>query len=312
MTAGSINRLVNSRSAQLRHYAPLSFFRQQSEAIYATVTLGQIDELTQDNRTVLSVDIEGSSFLFLYRILRWDSDFFQVPTIRLEFVLFEDRNYGRLVEAIGQFVSTLPPNAVVLAELPSEDIIVIQALNESRFRLVETRLTYYLDLHRFKSPRFPVRKATARDIPNLKKVASQTINPFDRFHADISVSDETANRFLGVFVEESINGFADYVMVPDDNQVPADSFLTAKYLSDQWDKTGVRASKMVLSAVSPATNRGWYVKLISEMAFHLSGIGADFAYMHPATTNRAVIHTYEKLGCKFGKASHILSYRAKE
>jgi dTDP-4-amino-4,6-dideoxy-D-galactose acyltransferase len=44
------------------------------------------------------------------------------------------------------------------------------------------------------------------------------------------------------------------------------------------------------------------------MAYHLKNIGADWAYMHPATTNKAVIYSYEKLGCKYGKCVHILSY----
>jgi len=44
------------------------------------------------------------------------------------------------------------------------------------------------------------------------------------------------------------------------------------------------------------------------MAFHLKSIGADYAFMHPATTNKAVIHTYEKLGCKYGKCVHVLTY----
>ena len=65
---------------------------------------------------------------------------------------------------------------------------------------------------------------------------------------------------------------------------------------------------MVLSAVSSETCKGWYIKLISEMAYHLKDIGANYAFMHPATTNKAVIHTYERLGCKYGKCVHILTY----
>jgi dTDP-4-amino-4,6-dideoxy-D-galactose acyltransferase len=135
------------------------------------------------------------------------------------------------------------------------------------------------------------------------------VNPYDRFHADISFQKDDADRFLGVFAEESIKGFADYVMVPNEENVPSDSFLTAKYYKNWWKPIGIKVSKMVLSAVSSSTNKGWYVKLISEMAYHLKEQGADFALMHPASTNKAVIHSYEKLGCKLGKVSHILSYR---
>jgi dTDP-4-amino-4,6-dideoxy-D-galactose acyltransferase len=170
-------------------------------------------------------------------------------------------------------------------------------------------MTYYLDLTNFKQPRFPVRQANLNDINNLKRVSSKMVNPFDRFHADISIDNKLADNFLGVFAEESVKGFADYVMVPNEKAIPADSFLTAKYYKNWWNEIDVKVSKMVLSAVSSETNKGWYIKLITEMAYHLRDMGADYSMMHPASTNKAVIHSYEKLGCKLGKVGHILTYK---
>ena len=194
-------------------------------------------------------------------------------------------------------------------EVPSEDTFVIQALNESSFRMVETRLTYYLNLDTFDSQRFNVREAIIDDIPNLKRVSSVMVNPYDRFHSDICFNQDIANSFLGVFAEESIKGFADYVMVPNENDIPSDSFLTSKYYKYWWKEIDIKVSKMVLSAVCSETNKGWYVKLITEMAYHLKKQGAEYVLMHPASTNKAVIHSYEKLGCKLGKVSHILAYK---
>ena len=138
---------------------------------------------------------------------------------------------------------------------------------------------------------------------------AKMVNPYDRFHADVFYNKKVAGNFLGVFAEESVKGFADYVLVPDEDGLPSDSFLTVRYNKEWWGKINIKVSKMVLSAVSSTTNKGWYIKLISEMALHLKELGVDFVMMHPASTNKAVIHSYEKLGCKLGKVTHILSYK---
>jgi dTDP-4-amino-4,6-dideoxy-D-galactose acyltransferase len=210
---------------------------------------------------------------------------------------------------ISAFKDEVVKENYIFTEIPSEDVYLMQALNESLFRLVETRMTYYLDLKNYNNKRYNVREAIIGDIPNLKKVSSKMVNPYDRFHADVFYNKKVADNFLGVFAEESVKGFADYVLVPDEDGLPSDSFLTARYNKEWWGEINIKVSKMVLSAVSSTTNKGWYIKLISEMALHLKELGVDFVMMHPASTNKAVIHSYEKLGCKLGKVTHILSYK---
>ena len=173
-------------------------------------------------------------------------------------------------------------------------------------------MTYYLDLNKINFDRYNVREANFNDIPNLRRIAFEMRNPYDRFHADSIFNSEKADEFLAAFIEESIKGFADYTMVPNEAGTPPDAFLTAKYLIDEWPLIGAKVSKMVLSAVSSKTCKGWYKKLISEMAFHLKTKEADFAFMHPASTNKAVIHTYETLGCKLGQVSHVFSFNLKD
>jgi dTDP-4-amino-4,6-dideoxy-D-galactose acyltransferase len=171
-------------------------------------------------------------------------------------------------------------------------------------------MTYYLDLTKHTYERYAVRAATFEDIPNLRRVASEMRNPFDRFHADPIFEPKKSDEFLATFIEESIKGFADYTMVPNELGIPPDAFLTAKYLKNEWPIIGSNVSKMVLSSVSSKTCKGWYKKLISEMAYHLRSQGADYAFMHPASTNKPVIYTYESLRCRLGQVSHILSYNS--
>lgn len=306
-----IERQIEFRKNELLHYAPTSFFRNNVEESFNYFIENDILSNIEERGKIHTVEIDNTTYNFFYEYLEWDSIFFKIPTLKLNYILFEESNYKNLLIAISDFKENIIKDSYVFIEIPSEDIFVIQALNENLFRLVETRMTYFLDLKSFTNDRYNVRQAKESDIENLKRVSSEMVNPFDRFHADVCLNSEIADQFLGVFAEESVKGFADYVMVPNETNIPSDSFLTAKYNKKWWDEIGVKVSKMVLSAVSSKTNQGWYIKLISEMAYHLREQGAEFALMHPASTNKAVIHSYEKLGCKLGKVSHILTYMQK-
>lgn len=308
MNSCLINTQIDYRKNELIHYAPTSFFRDNVEQSFNYFVKKEILSKNKEKNKIFSVDIENETFNFLYEFLIWDSKFFKMPTFKLNFILFGNDNYQNLLKAIKVFKEEIIKENYIFIEIPSEDIYVIQALNESLFRLVETRMTYYLDVQNFKNDRYKVREALLDDIPNLKRVSSEMVNHFDRFHADVFFNQEIADSFLGVFAQESIKGFADYVIVPNEKDIPSDSFLSAKYYKNWWKEIDIKVSKMVLSAVSSKTNKGWYIKLISEMAYHLKEQGVEYALMHPASTNKAVIHSYEKLGCKLGKVTHILTY----
>ena len=96
-------------------------------------------------------------------------------------------------------------------------------------------------------------------------------------------------------------------MIPNEEGVPSDSFLSANFFENQWETIGVKVSKMVLSAVSSSTNKGWYINLISEMSYLFKSKGITHAFMNTQSTNRQVFHTWEKLGYKLGSTTHILS-----
>jgi dTDP-4-amino-4,6-dideoxy-D-galactose acyltransferase len=303
-----LNKQIENRKDILLHYAPTSFFRKQADHSFEFFVKKEIlSEKDQNKFFIKSIDNE--LYHFFYEYLAWDSKFFEMPTYKLKFVIFDSENYTNLLKAISAFKDEVVKENYIFTEIPSEDVYLMQALNESLFRLVETRMTYYLDLKNYNNKRYNVREAIIGDIPNLKKVSSKMVNPYDRFHADVFYNKKVADNFLGVFAEESVRGFADYVLVPDEDGLPSDSFLTVRYNKEWWGKINIKVSKMVLSAVSSTTNKGWYIKLISEMALHLKALGVDFVMMHPASTNKAVIHSYEKLGCKLGKVTHILSYK---
>lgn len=306
-----LTRYISSRKDQLLFYSPYNFIREiDATTQYNTYILEKINNFTSDaNNQLIEVEVNSFKHYFLVSYLVWDSNYFNIPSYKLFTVLYEHTNFDILAEAVNKFKTIFfdQPSKYIFIEIPSEDILLIQALNYSQFKLIETRLTYYRgDLKNFENKRFPVRKAQISDIENLKRVASEMRNVYDRFHADSFFNNQLADQYLATYIEQSIKGFADIVLTSDSPNLPSDAFLTAKYMTEEWPKVNCPVSKMILSAVS-TTCKGWYYKLISEMTYHLREIGAKYILLSTQSTNRAVLKTWEALGYTIGTTTHILS-----
>ena len=305
--------IFEKRKDKMFFYSQCNFLRnvEASTLLDKTVFEPMFAELENNESLLLKITVEGETHYFIVKKLEWDSEYFQLPTFKLQAILFNHDDVYLLAEAINFFQKSFfkEHGQYCFTFIPSEDIMVLQALSLAKFKLIETRLTYYgADISNFTSDRFDVREATHKDIPNLKRVASMMVNEYDRVHADPAIDNDLADKFLATYVEESIKGFADVVLVPGEKNTQPDAFVSANYLKDNWEGLGCNLSQMVLSAVSNISCKGWYKKLIIEMTHHLKDQGADYVYFHPASTNRAVIHTYETLGFKFGQAGHVFSF----
>lgn len=305
--------LFEFRKEKLVPYIPYHIFRNISSELILQDYVKPDLEKTLDQS--ISIEVDNQLHVFFMERLDWDTSYFGITTFKLNYVLYAHHQLAILQKACARFVQQClsEKNVYLFMEIPSEDIQLIQALNNAGLKLVETRLTYYhAQLHTFNQPRYAVRKANEADIPNLKQVATQMRNEYDRFHADDVFETSIADSFLGTYVEQSINGFADMVITPDESVAPSDSFLTARYLKHEWPILGQPISKMILSAVSATTNKGWYKKLISEMTYLLKEEGATGIFMNTQSTNRAVLHTWHSLGFELGSTSHILSIHNKD
>lgn len=303
-----LKKLYDSRKERLFYYSPYSYIRQaDAEKQLSNYILNPIINSIEKN-DLYKVDIEGHLHYFIINKLEWDSNYFNINTYKLQFCLYEHNDADILKLALSKVLKQLPKPYYLFGEIPSEDLTVIQALGMNSFKLVETRLNYYCDVSKLTNPeRYPVRKATSNDIPNLRRVAMNMRNDYDRVHAEKIYSEEKADEFLATYIEECVKGFTDVVLLPDAKDLPSDSFFAANYQKDQWEKIGAKVSKFIVSAVSADTNRGWYRALITEMTHHLKDIGAEYIIMNTQTTNRAVLHVFETIGNKYGKTSHIFS-----
>mgnify|MGYP002632587140 CR=1 FL=1 len=240
----------------------------------------------------------------------WESDYFQRPTVRLAAPLFEC-GFEDLARSLRALLERLRAEGArtVFAEVPAEDTLWLQALSgQGGFRLIETRIHYRHDrLDAFAGPRAPTRHAGEADIPNLRRVAIEMRNPFDRFHADVRYPDELADAYLATYVENCVRGFADWVFVPDQVGVPADSFMAARLHADLTPRLGKSLGTFVVSAVSQKTNRGWYEKLLSEGTHAMAERGVQAVYVTTQATNGAVLHVWNKLGYTLGRVTQVLT-----
>lgn len=260
-----------------------------------------------NNKELLVFNAENGIEIY-YRYLQWDSDFFGIPTYRIDYSCITDSIAAAKSSFDGLFayLQTLHAEFYVFAEVPSEDIQALSGMTAAGYRLIESRLTYFNDqIQQFDAGRrYATRQANVDDIGVLTKAAAEAVNIYDRFHADDFFTSNEADRFLAKYTENSVRGFADEVMVPAEGI--ANAFLTANYIDSPRCLSNKKLARMVLSAVA-AERRGWYVKLIGEMTLKFKEQGVDIAFMTTQSTNRAVLKVWTSFGYRFGKSSHILS-----
>lgn len=288
------------------YYSPYGFLK-------GAISLGEefLSELHQSVSNDGVERFEGGFGVFIYfRKLDWDSEFFGLPFIKVDYTEFpKEIGYDAIQKAFTNFKSYISSSFseyYLFSEIPCEDTAVIAGLTGSGWRLVETRITCYRDdLKSFTYPkRNSVRMATEHDIEELRNAAVDAVNHYDKFHADDFFSKKEADDYLAIFIENSVKGFADEVIVPADG--PANAFLTGNYLDSPSSIANRKIGKMVLSAVT-SDRAGWYVKLIAELSFKFKDKGLDTVFMTTQATNRAVLKVWYWHGYKYGRCSHIFS-----
>jgi dTDP-4-amino-4,6-dideoxy-D-galactose acyltransferase len=249
--------------------------------------------------------------IFMVDYLDWDSNYFGISCYKIEPILHNFSERGSLHAAILSLCSVLNKmeESYFFTDIPSEDIEVIKSLHHTPFRLVETRLNYILSHLDFpEDPVYPCRQANFSDINKLYNVSKLCKNPYDRVHADDTFSDEQADEYLGIFVKNSVEGFADYVLVPDLEGIEPFGFLAGnKPVSVGQSKV----AKLVLAACDSSVQRGWMYKLTVEMARRVKEDGATHLTTITQSANIPAIRTWEKSGFDYGFCSHIFSFNTK-
>ncbi|WP_125932643.1 GNAT family protein [Hymenobacter glacialis] len=314
MGTETLSRLVAARRTELAYYSPYYFLRQlaleRQQALFGT---GVAAAWGQDAGTEVVRSSTGpAEVAWLLNQLPWDSEYFGTPMYRLFTGLFD----GAATPAqFTQAATDLRAQLVARHEafyafsvVPAEDIRLCQGLTGAGWQLVETRLTYYRDqLPAFDYPRYPVRPATEGEVGRVGQMAATARNVYDRFHADPWFGEARADAYLARYAENTVTaGLADVVLVPNQPDLPVDSFLAISDLAHDAQALDTALSRVLLTAVGPA-NRGWHVKLMAEAVHRAKELGHEAVLMTTQATNHAVFRSCEKLGFRLGATSHVLA-----
>jgi len=304
----SFNELLTPDDPNLIYYSPYNFLKDLDSVslVRETVVEKILSDLIKRELKVEEVTIDGLNCYFITRFLKWDTDYFGRNIYRIELVLRERNDIGFLNAAIKEFVnSRLKTNEYYYAIIPSEDLTLIQSLTSVGFKMVETRLNYYLSgISSIDLPRYQVRRAGISDIDALKSVASRMRNRFDRVHADSLFSQDLADRYLETFIEKSVEGFADMVLVPSTNDSKPFGFLAA---NKPVNVLNYKIAKLVLAAVDSTYEKGWLLKLLFEVVNELKAYSTDYLTTITQSANRPAIRTWEKAGFRLGFTTHVFS-----
>jgi dTDP-4-amino-4,6-dideoxy-D-galactose acyltransferase len=306
---GSLQDYFEYRRPVLSFYSPYTFLRDvPPERFFAeTVRAALIKEIEGQKSDVHEIRSAGESHFILLEKQEWESAYWNFPVFKIMAVLFRHDNYDILRVAINDFSKKVPGpgKSCYYFEIPPEDNLLIQAFNESGFRLVETRLGVCLaDVQSYSQERFAVRRAVEKDIENLRKTAAAMRNPYDRVHSDVIFSADQGDRYIAEYAEQAVRGFSDVVLVPAADDSPPDAFAGCNY---PQDILGRKIANFSLTAVSNKTRKGWLKKLISEMIHILKEKGAEYIITNTQAQNMASLKSLESAGFRLYSVKHVIS-----
>ena len=307
-TAG-FSEMLDLKASELISYSPFSFLHSAGDDIltWETFINPLKKEISEEVNKIRELDVDGYKHYFVWRELPWDSKYFRRKVIRLDLVLFDHDRADIVSKAINRFIAgTIHNNDYIFLNVPCEDLLLLQGLSRTGFRLVETRLNYYFSGFESAEPSLlPVRRASVEDIPALRDVAIKMRNRYDRVHADPAFTDEEGDAYLGTFIEESVKGFADMVLVPDVTGEKPFGFLAA---NNPIPVMGHNIAKLVLAAVDNSKQKGWLYHLLSGVIYELKGQRTDILTTITQASNKPAIRIWEKAGFSLGFVSHVYSY----
>ncbi|MFN2336738.1 MAG: hypothetical protein ABR560_07185 [Bacteroidales bacterium] len=301
--------LLDQKAADLLFYSPFSFLHKADsyELYRETFTDPLKRDIAGEKAEVSVIDIEGRRTFFVWRLMPWDSAYFKRRIIRIDLIVPDHDSTDITGRAVSRFTGEIAGEGdYIFMNIPCEDLRLIQGLSRTGFRLVETRLNYFFTAFDVAvPPPVPVRRAVTNDIPALRDIAMRMRNRYDRVHADPAFEPGEADAYLATFIEESVKGFADMVIVPDLPGREPFGFLAA---NNPEKVLGYNIAKLVLAAVDARDHKGWLGHLLSGVIDELRKQETDILTTITQASNRPAIRTWEKAGFRLGYVTHVYSY----
>lgn len=151
----------------------------------------------------------------LIRFLEWDSDFFGK---RIASVCTETVTGGLLGAAVQKGIEERIDCLYLL--LPAEDSSMVREAEASGFHMADIRMTLSKSITPDKSIWQPlsadIRLSKSEDVPYLSLIAAAG-HTDSRFYSDPGFPNELCDRLYATWIEKSCNGYAQAVLVADQN-----------------------------------------------------------------------------------------------
>lgn len=165
-------------------------------------------------------------------LLEWESDFFTLPTARLNFSESAPLLNG---ERLADF-------SLVQAKVPANQVNIIDELSALDFHFVEGEVDFSLAVDRgadlTPELRFSCRLATENDIPQLRAVASDIFR-HSRFRAPWYQPDDSS-RFYALWIEKAVLGTFDrQCLLLEDAQGKPLGFVTLRAIDESQGRIGL-------------------------------------------------------------------------
>jgi GNAT superfamily N-acetyltransferase len=182
--------------------------------------------------------------------------------------------------------------------------MMIHQLQKNGFLLMDTLVTYIFDFSKKQLEPMEhqsiIRSANPEDEIELKRIAYHAFK-IDRFHSDPSLNPQLADHYYEQWINNSMNGFADRVVVSELNN-KAVGFTTCNLpKANAPQKIGT----LVLSAVSDESRgKGVYTSMIHEGVRWLKD-SANFVKVGTQIDNYPVQKTWTKMGFSLVSSQYV-------
>lgn len=247
-----------------------------------------------------------------WKALAWDSEFFGFPAARLE-VLTVSGGYNEARHVATQLIKRAVDDAIakgvrhIVARVDASSLTHAHALAEHGFELIDGIQTFALDVAASTATEAPTntRLAIASDSDAVGGIARSSFI-YDRFHNDVTIGTEAANRLHEAWARKSLAGtVADAVLVAASADDAIEGFVTVKV--DPFSP-GLRIATIPLVATSlECRGKGAARRATAAAIAWCRSTGIDIVEVGTQISNIPAARLYQSAG--FRTTAISLTYR---
>ena len=246
--------------------------------------------------------------------LAWDSELFGFKAARIE-VLAASGGYTEARVAVSELLGCVVNDASdagirhLVARVDSSLIAHAHAMGEHGFEWIDGIQTFALALGGASPEEIPgTRLALSVDADQIADIARSSF-VYDRFHNDVAIGQETANRVHEVWARNSVSGeAADAVIVATASDGAIEAFVTIKVDSLSVDLLGLWIASIPLVAASKkARGKGAARRATDGALAWCRAQQVDFVEVGTQISNIPAARLYQSAG--FRTTAVSLTYR---